>query len=92
MEVGGGGGREAQLDMNHWNHHVLNQFFMSGYREKVAGEVGGGNQGRFSPLLRQCKADTPLSLIAEAARLRPLKVLNFRNNEGMPSPTLCNAK
>lgn len=55
MEVGGGGGREAQLDMNHWNHHVLNQFFMSGYREKVAGEVGGAIRGGLAPYFASVK-------------------------------------
>jgi len=40
-----GWGKEAGLDENRWNHCVLNQCFMSGYRDKVTREVGGGQIG-----------------------------------------------
>lgn len=64
--------------MNCWNHHVLKQCSVPRCGDTVARELGC-KQGRFSPLLCQCKADTPLSLIAGVARLRPLKVLNVKN-------------
>lgn len=38
---GRGEGGEAGLDRSRWNHHVLKQCFMSGYRGKVAREVEG---------------------------------------------------
>lgn len=66
---------------------------MSRYRDKIAGEVGGGaNRRGLAPYFASVKQIPPTLLNGRVARLRPLKAVNLRNNEGFPSPTLCNAK
>lgn len=50
-----GWGKEAGLDKNRWNHCVLNQCFMSGYRDKVTREVGGANRGGLAPYFASVK-------------------------------------
>lgn len=41
FQLGWREGGEAGLDRSRWNHHVLKQCFMSGYRGKVVREVEG---------------------------------------------------
>lgn len=90
MEVGGWG-REAALARNCWNHHVLKECFISRYRDRVARELGG-KKGGFSPLLCQCKADTPLFLNSKDSQIKTFKGPERQKHDGVTSPTLCNAK